>query len=166
MKSFYTFNFFIILVLAAKISLPQANDTTQVQTDENWSFIQNTGTGVGLWVGAASGAGFSLRIQGKPEQVGGQLTGYLIKSGDEIDGSIGMALYYPVLVLHSSRYMFYAGYGYFSDAKAESRAGIGFIGEWNYYRHLTVNIAIDALTYFSDNDFVIPLVSGGFFIYF
>lgn len=156
----------IAIIILSLSNLTYSQDTLSQQRDEEWSFKDDSGTGIGVWAGAASGVGFSLRFQGKPSNVAMQATGYIVKSGEEVDGSFGIAGLYPLVNLHSSRYMLYASYGYFSDSNAESRFGVGVIGEWNYYKRLTVNVAIDAFTYFSDDDFLIPLISGGFYIYF
>lgn len=126
--------------------------------------------GLGLAVGAASGAGLSFRHH-LPSVVSYQLTGGIIKVNERLSYSMGAELQFDLARGHVSRFFvggaaayYYSGSTSHNEMDGPARLGIGIGGEYAGGSGLHV-IGDLMFTYFSDGN-VLPLPQIGIFYYF
>jgi len=161
---------FIILLCVCLVQI-YAQDTLKsksvkkiITESEDTVRSNRSGFGLGLWAGAFSGAGISLRTSSEANLPVIQITGFAYVQKNTSDYSAGISLHIPFLKYLDSKYFFYGGVATYSHLT--NRAGVGISGEWNYRKRLTTAFAIDLFTWFSDKTIQVPLVSGGFYFYF
>ncbi len=141
-------------------------DTTQVE-DEEFSYKSRDLVGVGMWTGAASGSGASVRFNPGGKNFILQLTGYYYSMDTTQSSSIGVAGIVPLYSDHRSRYYAMMAVANYVDSglKSRNRIGASLGAEWMAWNRLSLNITIDVFTWFDDGTKISPLASAGIYVY-
>ena len=161
---------FLFLLIALLLLLSKESDAQVVlpETGQVASLNQSV-FGLGLFGGAATGAGLSFRHH-LPLNISYQIAGGVIKVDERLSYTIGGEVQYDLIRTTASRFFAIGGGGYYysgndhNEMDAPARVGLGIGGEVEVYSGIHF-IGEVLFTYFTDGT-ILPLPQGGFFYYF